>query len=52
MRGYLKTLLAGASIGPGAFLQNLTFVTLGNVVGGAGGVALAYRLAYGKRLAE
>ena len=26
---------------------NLLWVTLGNVIGGAGGVALAYRYAYG-----
>lgn len=28
-------------------VQNLIWVTLGNIVGGAGGVALAYRYAYG-----
>ncbi len=28
-------------------LENLFFVTLGNILGGAGGVALAYHLAYG-----
>lgn len=38
--------LAGATVPPGAALSNLFWVTLGNVIGGAGGVALAYRLAY------
>ncbi|MCT8329748.1 formate/nitrite transporter family protein [Albidovulum sediminis] len=37
---------AGADIGLGAILSNLAVVTLGNIVGGAGGVALSYRLAY------
>ena len=36
-----------AAIGPGAIVQNLALVTLGNIIGGAGGVALTYRLAYG-----
>lgn len=40
-------MLIGADVGADAFLANLLFVTAGNVVGGAGGVALAYRLAYG-----
>lgn len=40
-------ILAGASLSAGAFAVNLVFVTLGNIIGGAGGVALAYRLAYG-----
>lgn len=40
-------LLAGAEGGPAAVLGNLVPVTLGNVLGGAGGVALSYRLAYG-----
>lgn len=40
-------MFAGAEIGMGAFAQNLVLVTLGNIIGGAGGVALAYRLAYG-----
>jgi len=40
-------MLYGADVGADAFLANLLFVTAGNVVGGAGGVALAYRLAYG-----
>ncbi len=41
--------LAGASVTAADALWNLALVTLGNVVGGAGGVALAYRLAYGPR---
>jgi formate/nitrite transporter len=40
-------LLAGAEIGLGDAAANLLAVTLGNIVGGAGGVALSYRLAYG-----
>lgn len=40
-------MLAGAEVGAGGFLHNLLFVTLGNILGGAGGVALSYRLAYG-----
>ncbi|MFN3938359.1 MAG: formate/nitrite transporter family protein [Gemmobacter sp.] len=39
---------AGAEGSLGAVVGNLVPVTLGNVVGGAGGVALAYRLAYGR----
>jgi formate/nitrite transporter FocA (FNT family) len=39
-------MLAGADIAPAAALANLAWVTLGNVIGGAGGVALAYRHAY------
>ncbi|MBZ0216370.1 MAG: formate/nitrite transporter family protein [Fimbriimonadaceae bacterium] len=42
-------MLAGAPVDLGAFANNLVFVTLGNIVGGAGGVALSYRLAYGSR---
>ncbi|WP_170563151.1 formate/nitrite transporter family protein [Ruegeria atlantica] len=38
--------LAGAKLGWGAAISNLFWVTVGNIVGGAGGVALAYRLAY------
>lgn len=38
--------LAGADLGWAAALRNLGWVTLGNIVGGAGGVALTYRLAY------
>jgi formate/nitrite transporter len=37
---------AGAPTDIGGFVHNLFFVTLGNVVGGAGGVALTYRMAY------
>lgn len=40
-------LFAGASVAGGAIAANLFWVTLGNLAGGAGGVALAYRLAYG-----
>ncbi len=39
-------ILAGSTANSGDFASNLLFVTLGNIVGGAGGVALAYRLAY------
>lgn len=39
-------LFAGAEIGLAAILSNLAIVTLGNILGGAGGVALSYRLAY------
>ena len=42
-------MIAGAGIGLDDFAQNLGIVTLGNIVGGAGGVALAYRMAYGGR---
>lgn len=38
--------LAGADFGLGAAMGNLFWVTIGNIVGGAGGVALAYRFAY------
>lgn len=37
---------AGSDVGLGAALANLVYVTVGNVVGGAAGVALAYRFAY------
>jgi formate/nitrite transporter len=37
--------MAGSELGAGAF-GNLFWVTIGNVLGGAGGVALAYRYAY------
>ncbi len=40
-------MLAGAQIEMSAFAANLALVTLGNIVGGAGGVALTYRFAYG-----
>ncbi len=39
-------MLAGAPVSIGALAQNLLIVTLGNIIGGAGGVALSYRLAY------
>lgn len=39
-------MIAGAQIGTAAVLANLFWVTLGNIIGGAGGVALAYRFAY------
>ncbi len=39
-------IIAGAQIGTAAVLANLFWVTLGNIIGGAGGVALAYRFAY------
>lgn len=39
-------ILAGADIGGAAVAGNLIWVSLGNIVGGAGGVALAYRYAY------
>lgn len=42
--------LAGASVTPAAFFTNLALVTIGNIIGGAGGVALTYRLAYGGAL--
>jgi formate/nitrite transporter FocA (FNT family) len=38
--------IAGASVGWEGLLGNLVPVTLGNIIGGAGGVALTYRLAY------
>lgn len=38
--------LAGGDVAPGPALLALLWVTLGNVLGGAGGVALAYRYAY------
>ena len=40
-------LWAGSEATPVAMLGNLFWVTLGNIAGGAGGVALAYRYAYG-----
>lgn len=39
-------LAAGAAFDASGVLQNLILVTLGNIVGGAGGVALSYRFAY------
>jgi len=38
--------LAGSDVAIGAALSNLLWVTLGNIAGGAGGVALAYRFAF------
>lgn len=38
---------AGAEITLAGYLHNLVPVTLGNIIGGAGGVALTYRLGYG-----
>jgi formate/nitrite transporter len=38
---------AGADVTMAGVICNLLWVSLGNVVGGAGGVALAYRFAYG-----
>lgn len=38
--------LAGGEVGLAGAAGNLFWVTLGNVIGGAGGVALAYRFAY------
>lgn len=44
---------AGVDFAPGKALTGLAVVTLGNIIGGAGGVALAYRLAYpGPRSAD
>ena len=37
---------AGANVSFGAALANLAYVNVGNIIGGAIGVALAYRLAY------
>ena len=45
-------MFAGADLPAGRLAEQLAFVTLGNVVGGAGGVALAYRLAYGSATAR
>lgn len=38
--------LAGAEASLPAFAANIAIVTLGNIIGGAGGVALAYRFAF------
>jgi formate/nitrite transporter len=40
-------LWAGAEAPMAGVIGNMVWVTLGNIVGGAGGVALAYRYAYG-----
>lgn len=42
-------MIAGAEVSAMAILNNLFWVTLGNIAGGAGGVALAYRFAYLRR---
>ena len=42
-------MLAGATPAMGAVLHNIAVVTIGNIIGGAGGVALSYRLAYGSQ---
>ncbi len=47
-----QAMLAGAAVDWSDFGQNLFIVTLGNITGGAGGVALAYRLAYGSSGAQ
>lgn len=39
-------MVAGAEVTLAQAAQNLVWVTIGNVIGGAGGVALAYRTAY------
>ena len=39
--------VAGAEVTLGGYLANLVPVRLGNIVGGAGGVAIGYRLANG-----
>lgn len=39
-------MLAGAPVGVGDILYNLSWVTLGNLIGGAGGVGLSYWAAY------
>lgn len=45
--------LAGAEIDAAGMVRNLVPVTIGNIVGGAGGVATAYRFAYlGERKAK
>jgi formate/nitrite transporter FocA (FNT family) len=38
--------IVGASLTMGEAVANLFWVTFGNILGGAGGVALAYRFAY------
>lgn len=42
-------LLMGAEGGLGGFVQNMIPVTLGNIIGGGGAVALVYWVIYGKR---
>jgi formate/nitrite transporter FocA (FNT family) len=38
--------IAGGEVSLSGAVGNLVWVSLGNVIGGAGGVALAYRFAY------
>jgi formate/nitrite transporter len=45
---FAQGMLAGGDLAAGAVLHNLFWVTLGNIVGGVGGVALAYRLIWGR----
>ncbi len=45
-------LFAGAAVDASGVALNLSCVTLGNIIGGVGGVALAYRLAYGPNPTE
>ncbi len=45
-------MLAGADVSVTQLIANLGPVLLGNIIGGAGGVALAYRLAYGGGLSQ
>lgn len=47
-----QALLSGSDIAIGELVVDLLLVTAGNIVGGAGGVALAYRLAYSQRLTD
>ncbi len=44
--------LSGAEVGWVLACRNLFWVTLGNIAGGAGGVALAYRFAYLRKVAS
>jgi formate/nitrite transporter FocA (FNT family) len=44
---FAQGLLAGADIAASAVLGNLFWVSLGNIIGGVGGVALSYRLIWG-----
>ena len=39
-------MLAGAGFDPVGFARNLLWVTLGNIIGGGGGVALVYWVIY------
>jgi formate/nitrite transporter FocA (FNT family) len=39
-------LLQGADVPMAGMVGNLVWVSLGNIIGGAGGVALAYRFAF------